>query len=114
MNALSNQVQLIGHLGADPEIINLNQRKKVSLRMATNESYKNDKGEWVTDTQWHNVVAWGKTTEIIEKLFKKGSHLAVSGKLVNRDYEDKDGNRRYITEVILRDFMKLSKEEKDI
>ena len=112
MNALSNQVQLIGHLGADPELFDFDSKKKASFRLATNESYKNDKGEWVTDTQWHNVVAWGKTGDLIGKLFKKGSHVAISGKLINRDYEDKSGTKKYITEILIRDFMKLTKEDK--
>jgi single-strand DNA-binding protein len=65
MNALRNKVQLIGHLGNDPEITNLDSGKKLAkLKLATNETYKNDSGEKITDTQWHNVVAWGKTAEI--------------------------------------------------
>jgi single-strand DNA-binding protein len=78
MNALRNRVQLIGNLGNEPEIINLESgRKLAKINIATNESYTNDKGEKVTDTQWHHVVAWGKTAEIIEKIFckrKRGSN----------------------------------------
>lgn len=112
MNALSNQVQLIGHIGADPEILSFDSGQKASFRVATNESYKNGKGEWVTDTQWHSIVAWGKSSEIVEKLLKKGTQVAIYGKLVHRDYEDKDGNKKYITEVVMKDFMKLTKEDK--
>ena len=112
MNALSNQVNLIGHVGMDPELSTFENGQKAVFRMATNESYKNAQGEWVTDTQWHNVVAWGKASEIIQKHLKKGSQVAVSGKLVHRDYEDKEGNKKYVTEIILKDFMKLSKEDK--
>lgn len=111
MNTLSNRVNLIGHLGADPEVINFDSRQKVSFTMATNESYKNGDGEWITDTQWHQVVGWGKVCDVIKKQFRKGTHVAVSGKLIHRDYEDKEGNRRYVTEVVMKDFMKLSKED---
>lgn len=112
MNALSNQVNLIGHLGADPEVLSFDQKQLVKFKLATNESYKNGEGDWITDTQWHTVVGWGKVSEIIQKQLKKGTNVAVSGKLVHRDFEDKEGNRRYVTEIVLKDFMKLSKEDK--
>jgi single-strand DNA-binding protein len=112
MNAISNQVQLIGYLGTDPELKSFDDRQKASFRLATNESYKNDKGEWVTDTQWHNIVSWGKSGEIVHKVLKRGTQVAVTGKLCYRDYEDQDGNKKYITEVLMRDFMKISKDEK--
>jgi len=110
MNALRNKVQLIGNTGNDPEIINLESGKKLAkLTIATNESYKNDKGEKVTDTQWHNVVAWGKTAEIIEKYVTKGKEVAVEGKLTHRSYEDKNGEKRYITEVLAAELLLLGK-----
>ncbi|MDX1683673.1 MAG: single-stranded DNA-binding protein [Saprospiraceae bacterium] len=112
MNALSNQVQLIGHLGADPEIFKFDEKQKVSFRMATNESYKNGDGEWITNTEWHNVVAWGKVSDIIDKQLRKGTQVAISGKLTHRDYEDKEGNKKYVTEIVMKDFMKLSKDDK--
>jgi single-strand DNA-binding protein len=106
MNTLRNKVQLIGNLGNDPEIINLESGKILAkFSIATNESYKNAKGEKITDTQWHNVVAWGKTAEIVEKYITKGKEIAIEGKLTNRSWEDKDGNKRYTTEVVCSEVM---------
>lgn len=110
MSTLKNKVQLVGNTGNDPEIITLESGKKLAkLTIATNESYKNDKGEKVTDTQWHNVVAWGKTAEIIEKYVVKGNQLAVEGKLTHRTYDDKNGEKRYITEIVLSELVMLGK-----
>lgn len=100
MNALRNKVQLIGNLGTVPEIRTMDDGKKLAkMSIATNETYKNSKGEKVTDTQWHNLIAWGKTAGIAEKYLTKGSEVAVEGKLVYRHYVDKDGVKRYVTEV---------------
>ena len=108
MNNLRNKVQLIGHLGMNPEIKNLDAGKKLAkFSIATNESYQNAKGEKIQDTQWHNVIAWGKTAEIIEKYLKKGNEVAIEGKLINRSYDDKDGNKRYITEVVVNELLML-------
>ncbi len=110
MSTLKNKVQLVGNTGNDPEIITLESGKKLAkLTIATNESYKNDKGEKVTDTQWHNVVAWGKTAEIIEKYVVKGNQIAVEGKLTHRTYDDKNGEKRYITEIVLSELVMLGK-----
>jgi single-strand DNA-binding protein len=110
MNTLRNKVQLIGNLGNDPEIINLESGKTLAkFAIATNESYTNNKGEKVTDTQWHNVVAWGKTAQIIEKYLTKGKEIAIEGKLTSRSYDDKDGNKRYITEVVCNELLLLGK-----
>ncbi|MCK0155686.1 single-stranded DNA-binding protein [Cellulophaga sp. F20128] len=110
MNALRNKVQLIGNLGNDPEIINLDGGKKLAkFSIATNESYKNAAGEKVTDTQWHNVVAWGKTAEIVENYLTKGKEIALEGKLVNRSYETKEGEKRYITEINCNELLMLGK-----
>ena len=110
MNAMKNTVQLIGNVGNDPEIKNLDGGKKVAnLTIATNDSYKNDKGEKVEQTEWHKVVAWGKTAEIIEKYVTKGLQIAVEGKLTHRSYDDKNGEKRYITEVIVNDVLLLGK-----
>lgn len=109
MNNLKNKVQLIGNLGNTPEVINLESGKKLAkFSIATNESYKNAKGEQIKDTQWHNVVAWGKTADIIEKYLQKGNEVAVEGKLVNRSYDDKEGNKRYITEIVVNELLMLS------
>ncbi|MBZ0327910.1 MAG: single-stranded DNA-binding protein [Altibacter sp.] len=108
MNTLRNKVQLIGNLGNDPEIITLESGKKLAkFSIATNDTYKNQKGERVTDTQWHNVVAWGKTAEIIESYVTKGKEVAVEGKLAHRSYDDKDGNKKYITEVVCSELLLL-------
>ena len=110
MNALKNKVQLIGNAGADPEIRTFDAGKKLArLTIATNESYTNDKGERVTDTQWHIVTGWGKTAEIIEKYVTKGKELAIEGKLTHRSYDDKNGERRFITEVVVSDVLLLGK-----
>ncbi|MDO6490113.1 MAG: single-stranded DNA-binding protein [Cellulophaga sp.] len=110
MNALKNRVQLIGNLGNDPEIMNLDGGKKLArFSVATNETYKNAAGEKVTDTQWHNVVAWGKTAEIVEKYITKGKEIALEGKLVSRSYETKEGEKKYITEVNCNEILMLGK-----
>lgn len=110
MNSLRNKVQLIGNLGNDPEIINLESGKIVAkFNIATNESYTNSKGEKITDTQWHNVVAWGKTAQIIEKYVTKGKEVAIEGKLTSRSYDNKDGTKRYITEVVCSELLMLGK-----
>lgn len=97
---MKNKVQLIGHLGANPEIKTLEGGKKLArITLATNEAYTNGKGEKVIDTQWHSVIAWGKTAEIAEKLFTKGMEVLIDGRLVNRSYTDKDGNKKFVTEV---------------
>jgi single-strand DNA-binding protein len=100
MYALKNKVQLIGNLGKAPEVINTENGKKLArFSLATNESYRNAQGEKITETQWHNVVAWGKTATIAEKFLQKGTEVAVEGKLINRSYVAKDGLKRYVTEV---------------
>ena len=110
MNAMKNKVQLIGHVGQEPEIKTFGEGKKVAnLTIATNDSYKNEKGEKVEQTEWHKVTAWGKTAESIEKYVTKGKEIAIEGKLTHRSYDDKDGNKRYITEVVANDILLLGK-----
>jgi len=110
MNALRNKVQLIGNLGNDPEMVNLEDGNKLAkFSIATNETFKNAKGEKVTDTQWHNVVAWGKTAEIVENYLSKGNEVAVEGKLIHRSYESKTGEKRYVTEVRCNELLMLGK-----
>ena len=110
MNALKNKVQLIGNLGQDPEIMNMeNGTKLAKFSIATSDSYKNAKGEKVEDTQWHNIVAWGKTAEIVENYLVKGKQVAVEGKLTHRSYETKDGEKRYIAEVRCNELLMLGK-----
>src|SRR6478752_7510171 len=108
MNALRNKVQLIGHVGNDPEIKNFEGgRMLASFSLATTDSYKNDKGEKVDETQWHRVVAWGKIAELIDKYVNKGKEIAVEGKLTHRSYDGKDGDKRYITEVVINELLLL-------
>jgi len=111
MTTLKNNVQLIGRLGNDPELRSFESGKKMAtFSMATNETYYNSKGEKVTDTQWHNIVAWGKKADIIEEYLKKGSEIAMQGKLVNRKYE-KDGETRYVTEISLGELLMMDKKD---
>ena len=108
MYALKNKVQLIGNLGGKPEVKETeNGKKLVTFSIATNESYRNAKGEKITETQWHRVVAWGKVAEIAEKYLDKGKEIAIEGKLVNRSYTDKDGIKKYITEVQISELLML-------
>jgi len=110
MNSIRNQVQLIGHLGQDAELIKFeNGSTKVNASIATKESYKNKKGEKVEETQWHNLVGWGKTAEIMGTYFKKGKQVAISGKLCHRTYEDKNGNTRNVSEIQVNEFTFLDK-----
>jgi single-strand DNA-binding protein len=110
MNALKNKVQLIGHVGQDPEIKNLEGGKKLAtISIATNEVYINDKGEKVEQTEWHRVIAWGKVAEIIEKYVVKGKEIAIEGKLAHKSYEDKNGEKRYFTEIIANELLLMGK-----
>jgi single-strand DNA-binding protein len=110
MNAMKNRVQLIGNVGNDPEVKTLENGKKLAhLNIATNDKYTNDKGEKVEQTEWHRVTAWGKTAEIIEKYVVKGKEVAIEGKLTHRSYDDSNGEKRYITEVVVNEILLLSK-----
>ena len=100
MYALKNKVQLIGNLGNAPEVRSTEGGKKlVRFSVATNESYRNAQGEKVTETQWHNLIAWGKVADIAEKFLLKGTEVAIEGKLINRNYVDREGNKKFITEI---------------
>ena len=114
MSTLKNHVQLIGNVGQEPTITNLESGKKVArFSIATNEHYKNSKGEKVQSTNWHTVVAWGKTAEIIENYVGKGKEIALTGKLRTRSYTTDDGNQRYVTEVEANEILLLgSKNDK--
>ncbi len=108
MNTLRNHVQLLGNLGRDVEFSTFDSgTKKASFTLATSEYYKNNAGEKVQETQWHNIVAWGKNAEFMNKSLSKGSKVLIKGKLVSRSYEDKSGNKRYITEVLANEFVGL-------
>jgi len=108
MNNLRNKVQLIGNVGQLPEVKTLDSGKKVAnLSLATNETYTTANGEKITNTQWHNLVAWGKNAEIIEGYVKKGDEIAIEGKLQYETYNDKEGNKRYLTKVNINDLLML-------
>ena len=110
MNTLRNKVQLIGNLGNTPEIITLESGKKLAkFSLATNEHYKDADGQKQTKTEWHNLVAWDKTAEIIEKYVTKGKEITIEGKLTNRSWDDKEGNKRYTTEVVVSEVVLFSK-----
>ena len=108
MYSLRNKVQLIGNLGKNPEIKTTDSGKKlVKISIATNEMYTNSKGEKVKETQWHNLVAWGKMADVAEKYLSKGSEIAIEGKLITKDYVDKEGNKKYTTEIQVNELLLL-------
>ncbi|MBN1339158.1 MAG: single-stranded DNA-binding protein [Bacteroidales bacterium] len=108
MNTLRNRVQLIGNLGKDPEVKEFAGGKKMArFSIATTESYENNSGEKVKETQWHNLVAWGKTASIAANHLTKGKEVAVEGKLTTRTYEDKDGHKKFISEVVVSEILLL-------
>jgi single-strand DNA-binding protein len=112
MYALKNKVQLIGNLGNAPEVKNTENGKKLArFSMATNETYRGRTGEKVTETTWHNVVAWGKVAEIAEKFLTRGKEIAIEGKLINRSYTDKDGVKRYVTEIQVNELLLIGGEK---
>ena len=110
MNALRNKVQLIGRLGQDPEIMTFDDGNKMAkFSIATDDSYKDKNGEKVERTYWHNVIVRGGLVNIVENYVVKGKEIAIEGKLTNRSYEDKDGNKRYTTEVLCNELLLLGK-----
>lgn len=112
MSALKNTVQLIGHVGRDPELRTTGaDRKMAKFSLATGDTYKNSKGETITDTHWHSLIAWGKLAEIVGKVVKQGSEVAVEGKLVTRSYVDKEGVKRTITEIQVNELLVLTKQK---
>lgn len=107
MKTLRNSVQLIGRVGKDPEVKTFGDKKKAAFSIATTDTYKNAKGEKVEDTQWHNLVIWGKLADVAEKYLKKGNEVAIEGKLVHRVYETDKGEKRYITEINVNDLLMI-------
>lgn len=107
-----NKVILIGNLGRDPEIRYLEGNVAVAkFSVATNESYKDKNGDWQTITEWHDIVGWRGLAERVEKQLKKGSQIYLEGKLTHRKYQDKEGNDRYITEVVANSFRVLDRRD---
>ena len=110
MSNLRNSVQLIGHLGANPEVKKFdNDGMMATVNIATRERRKNANGEYENYSSWHRLVGWNKTAERMEKVLEKGREIAVHGKLVNRSYDDKNGIKRYVTEILVSDFTLLGK-----
>lgn len=109
----TNKVDLIGRVGKDPEIRHTEKSTLATFTFATSEKYKNAKGELIEDTTWHNIVIWGKLAEVAEKYFKRGSFLHLEGKINNRSYETKEGEKRYISEIIVNNFDFLGGEKKE-
>ena len=108
MNSLKNRVTLIGNLGQDPETKTTESGKKVTnFTLATDDGYKNSDGQKVSETTWHNIVAWNGLADIAGKYLKKGRQVAVEGRIVYRTYEDKKGATKYITEIVLNDLILL-------
>jgi len=105
-------VQLIGHLGKDPEVRTFESGKRMAtFSIATTDTYKNQKGEKVEDTQWHNIVIWGKLADIAGQYLKKGSEVAVEGKLVHRGYETSAGEKRNVAEINVNEMLMLSRKQ---
>ncbi|MGJ1266911.1 single-stranded DNA-binding protein [Sphingobacterium spiritivorum] len=110
MNTLRNSIQLVGRLGIDPVIkATAKGSKMAQLRLATNEVYKNAQGEWVENVLWHNLVVWGNLTQVVEHRCFKGTQIMIEGMLTYRDYEDKEGNKKFVTEVKVRQLQILDK-----
>lgn len=112
MSNLRNSVRLMGFLGNDPEVKTISEKKKVAkMSIATSDSYKNDKGEKVEETQWHNLVLWDRLANLAESYLHKGSEVCIEGKLSSHSYTDKEGIKRYMTEIIVSDLQMLGKKQ---
>src|SRR5690606_2025645 len=110
MSTLKNRVQLIGRLGQDPQIITFEDGNKIAnFTMAVDDNYKDKDGNKIERTYWHNIVVRGSLVAVVEQWVSKGKEIAVEGKLTNRSYDDKDGNKRWITEVVCSELLLLSK-----
>ena len=108
MNSLRNRVYLIGNLGMDPDVKEVSGGKTLAkFSLATNDIYKDSEGKKIKDTQWHNLIAWGTTAKQMEKLLRKGSEIAIEGKILYHSYEDKEGKKKSITEVVVDEFLIL-------
>ena len=107
---MKNRVQLIGRVGQDPEVKTLDGGKKLAtVSIATNDVYYKENGDKVEQTEWHRVTAWGKTADIIEKYVVKGKEIGIEGKLTHKSYDNKNGEKRYVTEIVANEVLLLSK-----
>lgn len=110
MSNLRNSVRLTGFLGADPEVKAIGEKKKLAkVTIATNDSYRNDKGDKIEETQWHNLIMWDGIATIAENYLHKGSEVCIEGKLTSRSYTDKEGVKKYITEILVSEILMLGK-----
>lgn len=101
MEKTMNKVELNGYVGMNPEVVTLRSGSKVMrITLATNESFKKNTGEWINNTTWHNIVLWNKLAEMAQEFIKKGSRIALTGKLVNRGFTDKNGQKRMVSEIV--------------
>ena len=108
MNSLRNRVILIGRLGAKPETKTLaNGCLMARFSIAITETYKNEQGQRINETHWHDLVAWGKAADIAARFLEKGKEIAIEGKLLTRQYLDKEGHKQYITEVVVHDMLMI-------
>lgn len=108
MNTLRNKVQLIGNLGQTPEIRTFENGKSVArFSLATTDVYRDAEGKKITETQWHNITAWGQLAKMAEKFLVKGSEVALEGKLTHRTYDDKQGKKCYTSEIVLTEMVLL-------
>lgn len=115
MKHIKNYVHLVGNTGRDVELKTFDSgTKKASVSFATTDSYKNTKGEYVSHTQWHNLIAWGRNAELLDKVVVKGDQLIITGSINYRAYEDKTGITRNITEILIDDFMRTTNKEKEV
>ena len=106
MNTLRNKVQLIGRLGQEPEIITFKDGNKMAkFSMATDDSYKDNQGNKIERAYWHNIVIKGGLVKVVEGYVKKGQEIAVEGKLTNRSYDTKEGEKRYVTEILVNELL---------
>ncbi len=106
---LNNKVQLIGHLGMKPKIHSFGESKMARMSLATDASYRAADGKYVQNAHWHTLVVWGKAALAAESRLDKGKKVAVTGKLINRSYEDKEGIKKYSTEIHVSEFLVLEK-----
>ena len=109
-----NKAILVGNVGKDPEVRHLEGGTLVArFTLATSETYKNKSGELVKNTEWHNIVAWRQLAELADKYIRKGSQLYVEGKITNRQFDDKDGNKRYTTEIVADNIRLLGRKDEN-
>lgn len=114
MSTLRNKVSLIGRLGAQPEVVKLESGRTLArFSIATNERYQNNQGEWADRTQWFQITAWGRMADRVADLLNKGQEIVASGRLINSNYETKEGEKRYTTQVELNEFLLIAGKKKD-